>query len=316
MNRGANRIPIFLDRKRDRIRFKRTLGDAVRLWKIRIHAYALMDNHYHLLLETPLGNLSRAMRHIDGVYTQRINRVHGRDGPLLRGRFKSILIQKESYFTELVRYIHLNGVKAGHFASPRHDFNCSHPDYLFPDKAPSWLEQSLTLSFFEGNENDPRQELDEFVTRGNSPEMEKTLSRKRWPAILGPAEFAQEIKARFKLKSQPIQQNETPQLTEVLQQDEMVPPEKIIQVVCDIYNLPPDNWTQEIEDRKNSEARWVMMNGLRTLALQTYPRIGQLMNGLSADGVEKYLKRWQGDGQKQFADLKRRLGCDLSVVGT
>jgi len=107
MNRGLNRNPIFLDEDRDRALFKKTVGEAVERWKIRVHAFALMDNHYHLLVETPLAMISRAMRHIDGIYTQRFNRLHRRDGPLMRGRFKSILVQKESYFLELVRYIHL-----------------------------------------------------------------------------------------------------------------------------------------------------------------------------------------------------------------
>ena len=76
----------------DRTFFLATLADAVRQWKIRIHAFSLMDNHYHLLMETPLGNLSRAMRYLDGVYTHRVNRRYGRDGALMRGRFKSILV--------------------------------------------------------------------------------------------------------------------------------------------------------------------------------------------------------------------------------
>src|SRR5258706_95293 len=112
MNRGANKAPIFLNSSADRNIFRSVLAAAVFNWKIRIYGYSLMPNHYQLLVETPLGNLSRAIRHIDGLYTQKINKHHNRDGPLLRGRFKSILVQKESYFLELVRYIHLNGVRA------------------------------------------------------------------------------------------------------------------------------------------------------------------------------------------------------------
>src|SRR5688500_8335144 len=100
MNRGLERRPIFFEAQADRRIFLGVLVEAVRLWKIRVHAYSLMSNHYHLLLESPLPNLSRAMRHIDGVYTQRLNRSRRRDGPLFRGRFKSILVEKESYFLE------------------------------------------------------------------------------------------------------------------------------------------------------------------------------------------------------------------------
>ena len=69
-----------------------------------------MDNHYHRVFQTPQGGLSRAMRHLDGIYTQRFNRAHHRDGPLLRGRYKAILIDTEEHFFSVVRYIHQNPV--------------------------------------------------------------------------------------------------------------------------------------------------------------------------------------------------------------
>ena len=77
------------------------------------HAYCLMSNHYHLLVQTPDANISRCMRHIDGVYTQRFNRRHECDGQLFRGRFKSILTEADKYLLQLVRYIHRNPLKAG-----------------------------------------------------------------------------------------------------------------------------------------------------------------------------------------------------------
>src|SRR3989304_6317848 len=104
MNRGLSRRDIFLDDK-GREWFLDLLSDISRLWKIEIYAYCLMDNHYHLLFKTPQGGLSRAMRHLDGIYTQRFNRAHHRDGPLLRGRYKAILIDAEEHFLSIVRYI-------------------------------------------------------------------------------------------------------------------------------------------------------------------------------------------------------------------
>jgi len=82
------------------------------MWAIRVHAYSLMPDHYHLVVETPRGNVSRAMRHLDGVYTQRYNRAHGSDGTLLRGRYQAILIDKDSYLLQVVRYLQLNPVQA------------------------------------------------------------------------------------------------------------------------------------------------------------------------------------------------------------
>jgi putative transposase len=84
------------------------------------YAYCLMTNHYHLVVETPAGNLSKGMRHVNGVYTQRFNRHHGRVGHVLQGRYKAILVDREPYLLELVRYVVLNPVRAGMVTSPEH----------------------------------------------------------------------------------------------------------------------------------------------------------------------------------------------------
>ena len=73
------------------------------MWGLRVAAFCLMPNHYHLLVQTPEGNISRCLRHINGVYTQRFNRRHKVDGQLFRGRYKSILVDADSYLLELVQ---------------------------------------------------------------------------------------------------------------------------------------------------------------------------------------------------------------------
>ena len=107
MNRGRRGEVIFKG-KDDYSRLITLLKETARLWNLRIAAYCLMENHYHLLVQTPDANISRCMRHINGVYTQRFNRGHGCDGQLFRGRYKSILIDADSYLLQLVRYIHRN----------------------------------------------------------------------------------------------------------------------------------------------------------------------------------------------------------------
>ena len=114
MNRGRRSDRIF-DGQHDYQMFIELLKDAIELWDVRISAYCLMPNHYHLLIHTPKGNLSRSMRHINGVYTQRFNRTHGFDGQLFRGRYKSIIVDGDSYLLQLVRYIHRNPVTGRYF---------------------------------------------------------------------------------------------------------------------------------------------------------------------------------------------------------
>jgi len=96
----------------DYVAFIKVLKEAVTFWNIKITAYCLMPNHYHLLLRTPEGNISRCMSHINGVYTQRYNRRNRYDGQLFRGRYKSILLDSDNYLMVLVRYFHQNPLRA------------------------------------------------------------------------------------------------------------------------------------------------------------------------------------------------------------
>lgn len=108
---GNARQDIFLDDE-DRQRFLGVLGKVVSRFHLRLHAYCLMDNHFHLVVETPEANLSKAMRQLNGVYTQAFNRRHGRVGHVLQGRFKAILVDRNSYLLEVCRYVVLNPVRA------------------------------------------------------------------------------------------------------------------------------------------------------------------------------------------------------------
>lgn len=295
MNRGLNRNSIFLDEEIDRYVFKKTVAEAVDRWKIRVHAFSLMGNHYHLLIETPLPVISRAMRHIDGVYTQRFNRRYHRDGPLFRGRFKSILIQKESYFLELVRYIHLNGVKAKIFPSPQMDSYGSHWDYLHPNQATPWLEQALVLSHFQYGTQDPREALHRFIKEGIPEELEKILSRKKWPAVLGLKSFVAAVREKY-LKSQK-KNRELPQKNSLLKV-RALPPEQVIKIVAHTYGK---------QTAGNRESRWALMYFLRKYSFLTLKETGRLIGGLSYKCVQHHLKRNNFAGSPLVVQLEKKL---------
>ena len=116
--RGNDRQAIFEDGA-DCSRFLIVLASVVARYRVRCHAYCLMGNHYHLLLETPEGNLSAAMRQLNGVYTQRFNRCHQRCGHILQGRFGAQLVDGQAYLHEVCRYIVLNPVRAALISHPR-----------------------------------------------------------------------------------------------------------------------------------------------------------------------------------------------------
>ena len=115
--RGNARQPIFLDEV-DRVVFLDTLQAVVDGWSLRCHAYCLMGNHYHLLLQPSEPNISRALRQLNGVYGQAFNRRHARVGHVFGGRFKSLLVGRDNYLVQITRYLALNPVRAGLVANP------------------------------------------------------------------------------------------------------------------------------------------------------------------------------------------------------
>ena len=117
MNRGNRREAIFIDNQ-DRIRFYEIIGSIESRYKIIIYSFVLMSNHYHLVIETPLGNLSMAIQRLNGDYALYFNRRHKSPGHLFQGRFKAMLVEKETYLLELSRYIHLNPFRARMVKSP------------------------------------------------------------------------------------------------------------------------------------------------------------------------------------------------------
>lgn len=115
--RGDRREDIFEDDE-DRLALLEVLSEGLARFDASVLAWCLMSNHYHFVLRTRRANLSRLMRHVNGLYTQRYNRRHGKVGHLFQGRFKGILIQEDSYLAEVCRYVDLNPVRAGMVESP------------------------------------------------------------------------------------------------------------------------------------------------------------------------------------------------------
>jgi len=196
MNRGRRREDIFADHQ-DYELFLMTLRESVEMWGLRIAAFCLMPNHYHLLVQTPEANLSRIMRHVNGVYTQRYNRRHKTDGQLFRGRYKSILVGGDSYLLELLRYIHRNPLRARIVEHLDEYTWSSHRGYLSSSKAWSWLHKSFLLSMFSRNIRKARRDYIDFVSQVESEEITDLFSRKNLPSLLGEDEFVHWVKERF-----------------------------------------------------------------------------------------------------------------------
>lgn len=201
MNRGLGRQRIFLFDD-DYGMFIEALKETSLLFGIRVIAYALMPNHYHLLIQTPRANLSRAMRHLNGVYTQRFNKVHKTDGPLFRGRFKSILVQEDEYLTYLIRYIHLNPVQANltddllRYPHTSHKAYLGGKDLIVKDKGP-WLYVNLGLSFFSHKPKEALRQYLFFIRDGIDPKTKAFYKHKKQNPIFGDPDFIDRIKEQY-----------------------------------------------------------------------------------------------------------------------
>lgn len=148
-SRGDRQEPIFLD-DADRKLFLDLLGKEVQQQGWICYAYCLMDNHYHFLMETPEPNLIRGMRRLNGVYTQTFNRRHGRVGHVFQGRYKAVLVDKESYLLELCRYVVLNPLRAKLVKRPE-DWPWSSYRFTAGERGrPEWLAADKVVGFFAG----------------------------------------------------------------------------------------------------------------------------------------------------------------------
>ncbi len=164
-SRGNERKTIFKD-DGDRESFLTTLWQVSERFHWLCHAYCLMDNHYHLVIETPDGNLSKGMRQLNGVYTQAFNRRHHRVGHLFQGRFKGILVQKESHFLEVCRYVVLNPVRAKAVKQPREWVWSSYRATGGLAAVPRWLTVEEILSHFGQRRGPAQEKYREYVREG------------------------------------------------------------------------------------------------------------------------------------------------------
>jgi len=164
-SRGDRRDDIFLD-DNDRLLWLDTFGNVCERFNWICHAYCLMGNHYHIVIETVDGNLSKGMRQLNGVYTQQFNRRHARIGHVFQGRYKGILVQKDAYLLELGRYVVLNPVRTQWVDDPD-DWPWSSFRAMSGEvDCPAWLNRNGLLRLFSWRRRPAIARYREFVQAG------------------------------------------------------------------------------------------------------------------------------------------------------
>jgi REP element-mobilizing transposase RayT len=194
--RGNEQRDIFRDDK-DREWFLGYLETAVGRYKAVIHVYCLMNNHYHLLLSTPEGNLAQIMRHINGGYTTWFNKRHNRYGHLFQGRYKAILVDADVYAGELSRYIHLNPVRAGMIRQLEQYQWSSYTAYSGKTKPARWFTTEWLLRYFGQKPDTARKAYVLFVNAAVGTKEEDPLKEATSILILGRAKFIDDIKEKY-----------------------------------------------------------------------------------------------------------------------
>jgi len=265
MNRGRRGEDIFSD-DQDYIMFTDLLRETSEIWNVRIAAYCLMPNHYHMLIQTPDANISRSMRHLNGVYTQRYNSRHRCDGQLFRGRYKSILIGTDSYLLQVVRYIHRNPLQAGLVQNLEAYKWSSHIGYLSIAKKWDWLFKNYILSLLSKNRKDWLRHYRKWVSVEEDDEVSQKISGVKWPVCLGPQAFIDRIKEKY--GSGKINK-------EIPSSRELLPDKKrIIREVCRFYDVNSSDMIKKQRGKRN-EARNAAIYLTRKLRLDTYKEIGE-----------------------------------------
>jgi len=295
MNRGRRGEEVFTG-KNDYTAFIELLKELVEDYNVKIAAYCLMTNHYHLLVQTPDANISRSMRHLNGVYTQRFNRIHLCDGQLFRGRYKSIIVDGDSYLLELLRYIHRNPLEAGIVDKLNKYSWSSHKGYLTAAKKWDWLHKNFILSLFSKIKAESIRRYQQFVSTETPEEINQILDRKKLPAAIGSNLFVDKIKEMFF-------SNKTHE--EVPESRFLAPDvDRIVEEVCKYYNVTRDDILVSKRGHFN-EPRNVAIYLIRCIRNDTLKGVGKVFGIDKNSTVGSVVERVKREMEKNKNISKR-----------
>lgn len=293
LSRGNERRDIFFD-DRDRHLFLNTLGEMSTRFEVEIFAYALMPNHYHLLMRTHRPNLSRSMQWLGVSYTNRLNARHNRIGHLFQGRFKSILVESDAYLIQLSCYIHRNPLRAG-IVRRLADYQwSSYLAYAYGRKPPEWLSMELILSSFEGGPKHLayREKVQEYAS-----EERRVWEDFRHGLFLGSKLFVERMREKY-LPESP--HSEIPQQKSVARLDN---PQQLLEEAAQELGCDLETIRRSARVSPNfRDDRDVLIYFMWNTGVFTNTEIGQLF-GLTYSSISHIVK-----GVKQRLEYEREMG--------
>lgn len=299
-SRGNNRQRIFLDDEDKRL-FLDTLAAAISRFDLHLFAFCLMDNHYHLFLRTPQGNLSRAMQWLNGTYTVRFFRGHGRGGHLFQGRYKAVIVLDEEHWLHLSIYLHLNPVRAGMAQDPGDYEWSSFRDYTRGRSRFEWLKPGAVLAQYgespAGQKRRYRKECLELAGKAGS-----WWEGIRSAVVLGTAEQVEELVKKYGPAGK---RKAVPDYAQARR--ETVAVERELERVAEACRVKRE---ELLRRRRNFPARLLAYYHLVENCGLGVTEVGELL-GVSAMAVSLGVRRW-GERLEKEPELKR-LADSLSL---
>lgn len=271
------------------------LQEGIRRFGYRVHGFCCMSNHVHLAIQAGPVPLSRGMQNISFRYTRRINHRYKRMGHLFQGRYKALLVDRDSYLLELVRYIHLNPVRAGVERDPKSHRWSGHRTYIGQENL-EWMTVDWVLGQFGSRVGEARRRYDRFIAEGHGEGHREEFHKGSDDArVLGDDRFIERVVSKT-----------------AKQAPHKIPLGKVIEIVCRVYGIREAHLKTAAQQRSHSEARAVMGWLVMELGCGTLTELGRRFNrdvGTMSSGVRRI-----ADRSRQDPKLKSRLAKFKSVL--
>jgi putative transposase len=297
-NRGNSKENIFLT-NRDREKFLEYLETSVDRFSLIIHAYCLMDNHYHLIVETPEANLSKALQWLNVSYAVYFNKKKKRSGHLFQGRFKAVLISADEYLKILSRYIHLNPVRAQIVSRP-HEYKWSSYNALTgTTESPAWLATDYLLSYFHKTRKNAMQLLRKFCEEVDVNAIDDPMKNAVHGFILGGERFVKKIQERL---VSPTDEKEVPQLKKLKLRPTK---EQIVDTVRREFSCQRDDILAVGKKRNAAREVAIYLSQLHTGL--TGKELGQYFGNISGARISTVMKKVPSEMEAD-KELKRKIG--------
>jgi REP element-mobilizing transposase RayT len=285
-SRGERKENIFFS-NHDRIKFLDKLTEAIDKFNLLIHCYALMSNHYHMLIETPDGNLSKSMHQINTSYANWFKSKYKIIGSVFHSRYKAILVEKDSYLITLGAYIHLNPVRAGLVSVPEQYNWTSFNSYININKEVPWIYTTDTLNLFGQN----REDYKNFVYgRMSGPNQINQDEIRPKYSILGTKEFLEKMIPKLKLDNLERDKREKPDLKKLSK----ITPSQIRESILGIFQIEEKVL---FNNKRKNDFQKLYLYGLKKYTKLNQKEIGNMF-GIDYSAVSQKIKRFIIESEK------------------